>query len=172
MSARHARSVLPALAACVVVSGCADGGSERSDRDERGDTSVENAFIVPAFDTACVLQINAPAQLSFTATNNSSTTTEQLQTISTPAASAVSITAPVAGLTLAPHTSIAAGQPVQNTSGSAAPDQPFAVSLRGLRETVQPGKSVPVTFEFTRAGSISIDVAVDACPTQIHPGTS
>lgn len=162
MDAKHARLVLPTVATlALTLIACGDDESSPVDPKE---TSVENASIIPAFDTSCALQIDAPAQLSFTATNNSSTTVETLLDISTPAASDVEITAPAQGLRMRPQTSISAGQPIQNTDEPTAPDQPFAVSLRGVKDPVQPGRSVPVEFQFERAGSLTVDVAVDACP--------
>lgn len=168
MDVRHARlTILAAVTAGCALAACDD--SESQPPAEHAETSVHNAYIVPAYDTSCVLQIDAPAQLSFTAANTSSTTTETLKKISTPAASAVTITAPIGALHMQPRSVIAAGQPIENTDQPAAPDAPFTATLRGLDTIVGPAQSIPVTFEFERAGTITVDVAVDACPTQTNP---
>ena len=36
----------------------------------------------------------------------------------------------------------------------------------GLDDSAEPGTSIPVTFTFERAGDITLQVAVDACPNQ------
>ncbi|PYE12732.1 uncharacterized protein DUF461 [Williamsia limnetica] len=166
MSTHFARPAVAAAvtALAIALSGCSENQSDNTA--EPADTSIDNAYIVPAFDQSCALQTNAPADLSFTATNNSSTITETLQRISTPAAADVTITAPDSVLAMEPQSSIAAGQPVENTNETAAPDEPFHVTLHGVKNTLQPGKSVPVAFQFERAGTLTINVAVDACPTQ------
>lgn len=56
---------------------------------------------------------------------------------------------------------------MENLDEITAPDQPFSVFLVGLDEGVAPGKSVPVTFTFDRAGDITLNVGVDACPSQV-----
>lgn len=140
--------------------------SNRGGGEQAGQTSVENVFIVPAYEVTCTLQVDAPAQLSFTAINGSATEAETLMSISTPAADSVDIDATAEALTIAPEASIAARQPVENVDEPTAPDQPFSVFLVGLDESVAPGKSVPVTFTFERAGDITLNVGVDPCPNQ------
>ncbi len=142
------------------------GSSSRGGGATSGETSVANVFIAPAYAIDCALQVDAPAQLSFTATNNSSTEEESLSEISSPAASRVEIAAPAQALTISPESSIAAGQPVENVQDADAPDQPFSVFMVDLDPGIEPGRSVPVTFTFERAGEITLPVAVDGCPTQ------
>ncbi len=158
-------------ASAVVLVGC--GGDEpninssnRGANDGNGETTIENAFIAPAYTLSCVLQVDAPAQLSFTATNSGSLETETLLSISTPAAESVTIEAPDGALEIKPKQSIAAGQPVENVGDPAGPDLPFFAVMRGLSEEIQPGKSVSVTFSFDRGGDLTFNVPVDACPTQ------
>jgi copper(I)-binding protein len=115
---------------------------------------------------SCALQVDAPAQLSFTATNEDSIGDETLSQISTPAASYVEIEAPAGALTIAPGATIAAGQPAVNLDEPPDVNEQIAVSLLGLSADVVPGKSVPVAFTFKRAGEIEFNVAVEACPAQ------
>lgn len=163
MRDHHARLTVSTLAACgVALTGCSAG--ETASNAAFADTSVENTYIAPAYDSSCVLQIDAPAHLSFTAINNSSTTIETLRRISTEAAHGVSITAATRTFRIEPRTSIAAGQPIRDFAAPSAPDNTLTVDLRGLKDAVYPGASVPVTFHFDHAGPITLDVAVKACP--------
>jgi hypothetical protein len=140
--------------------------SNRGGGESTGQTSVRNVFIEPSYASDCTVQVDAPAQLSFTAINDSSTEDETLSEISTPAASRVEIDAPPEALTLSPESSIAAGQPVANPDDADAPAQSFSVWMVDLDPGVEPGQSVPVTFTFERAGEITLPVSVDGCPTQ------
>lgn len=167
--ARYAASsvMVLALGASAACSNEADTASSgRGGGQESGETSVENVFIVPATALTCGMEVDEPAKLSFTAVNDSSTEQEMLSSISTPAAESVEIDAPLEALTIGPEDSIAAGQPVPNADDPAASDQPFSVALQGLGESVEPGTSFPVTFAFKRAGDITLNVPVDACPVQ------
>lgn len=140
--------------------------SNRGGGETDGQTSVENVFIVPAYAIDCSLQVDAPAELSFTAINDSSSEGETLSEITSPAAARVEIDAPADALEIAPESSIAAGQPVENLEDADAPDRPFRAFVVGLDDSAEPGKSIPVTFTFERAGDLTLQVAVDACPTQ------
>ena len=171
MGLTHTRGVTVTLAAtALALAGCTDdsdpGSSNRGSGNSVAETSVDNAYIVPSYALSCALQIDAPAYLSFTATNTSSTETEVLQDISTPSAASVSIAAPPTALQMGPMTSLAAGQPLNNLDQPAAPDTPIKVSLETLDPSVEPGKSFPVTFDFERAGTLTLNVPVEACPTQ------
>ncbi len=151
--------------------GCGDrvddlGSSNRGGDGVAAETSVENAFIIPAYTESCVLQVDAPAPLTFTVANNGDLEPERLLEISTPAAESVILEAPQGGFEIAPQTRVSVGQPVENVDAPDAPDQPYSAVLVGVTDDVQPGLNVPVTFTFERAGEINFDVAVDACPSQ------
>lgn len=145
-----------------------ESSSSRGGGKSSGETSVENVFIVPAYTENCAIQVDGPAELKFTATNNSSTETETLAGISTPIAETVEIDATEATRTIGPGETIAGGQPVENLDAPRAPDEPFPVMLIGLDESAAPGVSVPVSFTFQRAGEITLEVGIDACPTQAN----
>lgn len=164
-------SVAAALA--VAMTGCssddpATSSSNRGGDEASGETTVENVFIAPAYTLACVLQVDAPAQLTFTATNQSSSETEVLTSISSPAAETITIQTANDNLDIAPESRIAVGQPVENIDNPDAPDEPVFAVMEGLTDAIQPGLSVPVTFTFERAGDLTLDVAVDACATQTN----
>jgi len=168
-------SLLTCVAALsVALVGCGDNEDNDLDSSNRGgdgvagETSIENAFIIPAYLGSCVLQVDAPAPLTFTVTNNNELETERLLDISTPAAETVTLTGPDGGLEIAPQARVAVCQPVENINQPDAPDQPYLAVLEGLTDDVEPGKSVPVTFTFARAGELTFNVGVDACPTQVN----
>lgn len=180
MATRYAQHLLCASAgAMVLITGCGsdDDRAMSNNRDsgtDHGQTSVQNAYIVPAYRASCALQRDAPASLSFTAINDSPAESERLLDISTPAAASVSINVAPSALRMPPRTAIAAGQPRANPDPhpsehpgpSATFGQPFSVTLIRLADTVEPGRSFPVTFGFERAGELTVDVAVEACPAQ------
>ncbi len=102
------------------------------------------------------------ANLEFTAVNTAGTGTDRLLGITSSAASAVTIDATADQLVIEPATSIAAGQPVENLDGGDdGTDQPFTVTLELTDGELAPGTSIPVTFEFERAGSLSVDAPFD-----------
>jgi copper(I)-binding protein len=171
ITGKFTSSLIAAAGLALTLGGCGTddpdkGSSNRGGDGQSGDTSVENAYIVPAYALSCALQVDAPAQLSFTVTNNNSVADETLSQISTPVASSVEIEAPAGALTIAPGATLAAGQPAVNPDEPAAVNDQVSVSLLGLTEGVVPGESVPVAFTFERAGEIEFNVAVEACPAQ------
>jgi copper(I)-binding protein len=124
-----------------------------------------NAYIVPLFAPGnCAVQVGDLAELRFTATNNRDTETERLLSIRTDAARTVRIS-PTASLDIPPNSSIAAGQP----SGQGRPTS-FDVAIDGLRDSAKPGTSVDVTFQFEKAGPLTIRTPVEACPRQDEAG--
>ncbi|MFI8567935.1 hypothetical protein ACIGGF_15385 [Rhodococcus sp. NPDC078407] len=102
------------------------------------------------------------ATLEFTAVNEAETENDRLLDISSPAATSVTIDATPDQLVIEPATSIAAGQPVQNLdSGDDGTDERFTVTFELADGELAPGTSIPVTFEFERAGSVSVDAPFD-----------
>jgi copper(I)-binding protein len=158
-----------ASAAAALVAGCGSDplihSSNRGAGSHTGQTSVENAFIVPRFvPGSCAIQVGDAAALAFTVTNNRVTEAERLLAIESPAAEAIHIifhrdVGDPAG------TSIAAGQSIEHI-GDDADDRPFTVRVAGLRESARPGTSVDMTFRFEKHGDLTMRVAVEACPTQ------
>jgi len=160
------------LVLSMLVAGCGDNpefesSSNRGAGSRTGDTSVENAYLVPRFiPGSCAIQFGDAAALTFTATNNRGTETERLLAIKSPAADAIRIS-PDATLEIPPGTSIAALQPIEDVAGPAdGSDQPFTVSVEGLKESARPGTSVDVTFRFDKHSDLTMKVPIEACPTQ------
>lgn len=157
-------TTVPMLAACLPEPDI--NSSNRGSGTDTETTSVENAYIVPQFKgTSCAIQVGDSAQLKFTATNNRSAEPERLTGITTPAAEIVRI-APTSTLEIPPRSSIAAGQPVENLGDVTAPDKPFTVTLEGTGDRIQPGIPVDVTFRFEKFGELTLNVPIEACPTQ------
>lgn len=123
-------------------------------------TSIDNAYIVPTFvPGSCALQEGDAAQLRFTITNNRSVEEERLLSVNTDAAERITVPHDVT-LDIAPGGSLSAGEP--GSAGGGAD----AVQLLGLRPSVKPATSVPVTFGFKEFGNIRLQVPVEACPVQ------
>lgn len=140
--------------------------SNRGSGTDTEPTSVENAFIVPKFlPGSCAIQVGDSANLRFTVSNIRPAESERLLGITTDAADMVRIS-PTATLEIPPKSTIAAGQPVENLDDPAAPDEPFTVTLEGMKGNVTPGKSVDVTFRFEKSGELEFLVPIEACPTQ------
>lgn len=140
-------------AVALLTAGCA----ERSDFDpnnrgsdtETPQTSVDNAFIVPAYQPGrCAIQVGSAANLRFSATNSRPAESERLLAITTDAADAVRISAS-GEMDIAPKSS-----------------QQFIATVEGLRDSVRPAMSVDVTFQFAKSGEIELRVPVEACPAQ------
>ncbi|MGE2692331.1 hypothetical protein [Mycolicibacterium pulveris] len=166
---RHRGAAAGAVLALLAV-GC--GGDSEFDSSNRGansqteQTSVVNAYIVPRFvPGSCEIQVGDAAALTFTATNNRATEPERLLGIESDAAEAFRI-APNATLEIPPRTSIAAGQPTEDVGRGGGVDEPPSVRIEGLRESARPGTSVDVTFRFERQGDVTMNVPIEACPTQ------
>lgn len=151
----------------VLTAGCgSDVDVESSNRGSGSDsqaTTVTNAYIVPTFvPGSCALQIGDVATMRFTITNNRTVKTERLLAVSTNAAERVSL--PAAATHPIPSAgTLAVGRASNDTSAAATV---AAVTLDGLRRNVHPAMSVPVTFTFNEAGQITVQVPVEACPTQ------
>jgi hypothetical protein len=160
---------LAALLATMAATACGNNvdpeSSNRGSDTDTALTTVTNAYIVPAFAPgSCAIQIGGTAQLHFTATNNRPAETERLLDITTDAANMVRISP--APIRIGPKSSIAAGQPIEHPDDRAAPDTPFTVTVQGLKNTVKPGISVNVAFNFEKSGTLALRVPIEACPTQ------
>ncbi|KAA0016339.1 copper chaperone PCu(A)C [Antrihabitans cavernicola] len=165
---------LAALAA-LAISGCSAGRISQTAQQvaavngrsaDIGDISLRNIYLTPSTATGpCVAQHGGPIRVAFTAVNNSSTTPDRLIGIASDAANSVAVDAPAAALVIAPKTTLAAGQPIEQVTGASAPDTPIDVVLNHPNKYARPGLTVPLTFTFEKAGATTVDVALDACPT-------
>ena len=116
--------------------------------------------------------------LAFTVVNDSAETTDKLVSITTDYAARVIAGEEVGGLTIKPQTSLQAGQlPAgegaateaetqikNNEENDDAPAALTLVVLQDIKAGVRPGLTVPITFKFEKAGSVTVDVPVDAGP--------
>lgn len=166
MGSRTALAGVTALVMCAV--GC--GGEPALDSSNRGsgsgtqNTTVENAFIVPAYlPGRCAIQLNAGAEMRFTVTNNRPAEAEQLLGLSTNVAAQARI---MTSLNIPPQSTVSFGE---------AGAQPFsggksrpAVRLDRLDPDLRPGMSADVTLNFERAGEVTLPVPVEACPVQVQ----
>jgi copper(I)-binding protein len=159
-----------ALSLCVValcVVGCQNDAeldsSSRGENSKTTMTSVANAYIVPTFvPGACAIQYGDAAKIRFTATNNRDLEPERLLSITTDAADTVQVL-PNSGSLIPPGSSITTGYP---TGPGGTEASPLEATIDGLEDSVRPGVSVDVTFEFEKAGPIVVRTPVEACPAQ------
>jgi copper(I)-binding protein len=136
------------------------GSSARGASGEDQATSIDNAYIVPSFvPGSCALQEGRTAQLRFTITNGRPLKEERLLTVNTDAADRITVPRDVT-VDIAAGESLSAGEP-DGASGA-----PPAVQLVGLRPSVRPATSVPVTFGFKESGNTTVQVPIEACPVQ------
>lgn len=157
----------------ILAAGCAGTEGENSSHARgseggAGEVTVQNAYLVPALlPGTCVIQYDAPAELSFTATNNAGQP-DRLVGIESPAAASVRVQADPDELVLPADGALAAGQPVEQPARQGGED-PITVEVVELRDWVQPGRNLDMRFTFENAGTVELAVPVDACPTQQTP---
>ncbi len=157
------------MAAVLALSGCAAGQiSQTADQVAAidgangtiGYMSVLNVVLAPTSNAAYPKGADAPLQLWL---SNTGIQPDQLSGISTTAAASVQIN----GIKAIP------GQTLKDLTGPKG-----AITLKGLTQTIPYGHSIPVTFTFATAGSLTVNVPIAipsdpdarAAPDQ-HPGT-
>ena len=166
VAARHAAAY--AMFAALTV-GCGnDPDRESSNRGSGSDTqntTVENAYIVPAFvPGSCALQIGGTAKLRFTVTNNRAVGVERLVSVSTDAAKSATVPG-AANVDIPAGGVLTVGQPQTDLPASGSVTAP-AVTLTELDSDARPATSTPVTFTFDDFGPLELRVPIEACPTQ------
>ena len=158
--------MLGAAALTLGIVGCgADTAPDSSNRGSGSDTegtSVENAFIVPAYVPGeCALQRSAGGEMRFTVTNNRGAEAERLLGVSTDAAEQARV---IDGGTIQPKPTGSFGE--SNDDQIGADERHPAVRLERLDPGLRPATSTDVTFHFERAGDVAMPVPVEACPVQ------
>ena len=162
-------AILSLVATCAVACGndATPSSSNRGVSSTTEPTSVENAYLVPAFVSGrCAIQVGSTAELRFTISNARSAGTERLLSITTDAAQNVDV--PQGAMReIPPRQSLAVGQPIADPAGLSTRSP--AVTLTGVRDTVIPAHSVEMSFNFDDYGALTMRVPVEACPTQTSP---
>jgi len=160
---RSAGSVSAVTVALMMFMGGCSNDAPTADSSNRGsgtdteDTSVENAFIVPAYvPGSCAMQVDAGGVMRFTVTNNRPADTERLLGLTVSAAEA---SIPVRA-DIPPKSTVGFGEP--NVGDARNP----AVRLEQLDPDLRPAMSADVTFHFERSGDLTMPVPVEACPVQ------
>lgn len=142
-----------------------DPDLEASNRGSGSDTTattVENAYIVPAFVPGqCAIQLPLGAELRFTVTNGRPDETERLFGLSTDAAQQAQ---PFGSVDIPPESTVGFGEPSAEAvdAGGRVP----GIRLERLDPGLRPAMSTEITFHFERAGDIPMRVPVEACPVQ------
>ncbi len=130
---------------------------------EVGDISLRNVHVVYPESEEYAIEPGGTVELGFVAINNSPSTVETLNGISTTAASSVTVDEGSGGTEIEPLTGLGAGAPEDNAiDDPQIPLQFITVELSGIGEDVRPGLTIPVTFSFEEAGDVELLVPVDA----------
>ncbi|MGW0158529.1 hypothetical protein ACWDUN_04325 [Mycobacterium sp. NPDC003323] len=163
---RGAGPAVTGAALMMLVTGCGEdqgsGSSNRGSGSLTEETTVENAYIVPAYVAGrCAIQLDAGAEMRFTITNNRSTASERLLGLSTGSAEIVEIPTPVE---IPAASTVSFGEP--NAAAGAGDASRPAVRLQRLDPQLRPAMSTEVTFDFERSGELTMRVPVEACPVQ------
>jgi len=135
--------------------------------------ALRNVHVVYPNSAEYSLEPGGNAVLAFTAINNNEDTPDKLTKISTDYAQSVTLGDKTGGLEIAPQTALVADLPGEDAAESAeaagqsagdadAPTDVVLVTLNNLKEGVRPGLTFPVTFEFEKAGNVTVSVPVDA----------
>ena len=159
------------LACCGALLALVTGGCgkeydfESSNRGSGSDTTattVENAYIVPAFVPGrCAIQLPLGAELRFTVTNGRPAENERLLGLSTNAARQAQ---PLRSVDIPPESTVGFGQP--SAAAVDAGGRVPGIRLEELDPGLRPAVSTEITFHFERAGDIPVRVPVEACPVQ------
>lgn len=90
----------------------------------------------------------------------------------TSSAASTSAAAPASGVAAQPSTTSAAPSSVapQAASTGAAQSEPILVEIDGLTKDLTPGLTYPVTFNFKEAGTVLVNVPIDAAATTHKAG--
>jgi len=163
---RTCSALAGAAALAVGVAGCGEDpvldSSNRGSGSHTETTTVENAYIVPAYVPGrCVIQFNAGGEMRFTVTNNRPAEAERLLGLSTSAADQARI---IDSVDIPPKSTVSFGQP--NAELREADDRGPAVRLDQMDPELRPATTADVTFRFERAGDLTMPVPVEACPVQ------
>lgn len=163
---RSGPALAGAAALAVGVAGCGEDpvldSSNRGSGSHTETTTVENAYIVPAYVPGrCVIQLNAGGEMRFTVTNNRPAEAERLLGLSTSAADQARI---IDSVDIPPKATVSFGEP--NAQPVGAERRNPAVRLDQMDPGLRPATSADVTFHFQRAGDLTLPVPVEACPVQ------
>lgn len=144
-----------AVAAALTLSGCAAGQiSQTADQvaaidganGDAGSIGVRNALLATP-DNPSGLDKGADARL-LVYVSNDGTAGDTLASVSSPAASTVEISG-------------TAAVPAQALSDFAGQDSKVTITLKNLTQKIGFGESVPVTFTFATAGTITVNVPIE-----------
>lgn len=175
---RRTRRVVTAMAlaagAAVALSACGSGQISQTatqvaaitgNNASQGDILLQNVHVSYPENGEFALEPGGRAELYFTAINTSLVESDRLVGIETEDAAEVVVdgSSTSVDVELPPQASAGAGMPSTTLVGTTEPIE-LDVVLEDLSENIQPGLTVPMTFEFENAGEILVDVSVDAGP--------
>jgi len=126
---------------------------------DAGPIAVRNAQLLYPEGGDHFYQAGSDAALVATIANTGATE-DELTSVTTPAAASVAIDGQK-GLP-AQRTLLAIGEESTTTGAGGLEQGEVRITLEDLAEDVKPGRTVPVTFLFRRAGEITVDVPIAA----------
>lgn len=147
-----------------------------------GSLALRNIHLVYPDTEEYSIEPGGTAILSFTVVNESNENDDRLVSIATDYAGSVSISEQAGSREIPAQGSLAAvadpdsdadtdavreaqaQEDTGTTEGSTVPVDVLLVELEDLNEGVRPGLTFPVTFTFEKAGSVVVEVPVDAGP--------
>lgn len=138
-----------------------------------GSMAVRDVHIIyPADEADAVFGNGGPFEIAFLIANESDVDTDRLVSISAPEG-----TVTIEGDTeIAPNQALKAGAPAALyapghttvVNGVEIPDKRITVTLDGTGETVAPGLTTELVFEFEKAGEVTLHSPVDVGTLQIR----
>ncbi|CCQ14821.1 putative uncharacterized protein [Rhodococcus sp. AW25M09] len=129
-----------------------------------GDIQLRNVHVVYPNSQEYSIEPGGTVELGFTAINSSPADADELTDISSPEAQVTIVDEAESGSTeIAPLTALGAGSPADTQlDDPLLPIQLIKVEMADISENVRPGLTLPVTFEFAKAGEVVVNVPVDA----------
>ena len=187
---RVATAIALAAGAALTLSACGAGqvsqtasqaSAVNGNTAQLGELALRNVHVVYPDSEEYSIEPGGTAILSFTVINESNDTDDRLVDISTDYASEVVIDEQVGSLVIPAQTLLTAEPGVNvedveaalealeqaetgTSEDAAVPVYVLVVELENLNEGVRPGLTFPVTFTFENAGTVTVEVPVDAGP--------
>ncbi|QNG17391.1 copper chaperone PCu(A)C [Rhodococcus triatomae] len=187
---RVATAIALAAGAALTLSACGAGqvsqtasqaSAVNGNTAQLGELALRNVHVVYPDSEEYSIEPGGTAILSFTVINESNDTDDRLVDISTDYASEVVIDEQVGSLVIPAQTLLTAEPGVNvedveaalealeqaetgTSEDAAVPVDVLVVELENLNEGVRPGLTFPVTFTFENAGTVTVEVPVDAGP--------
>ena len=184
---RVATIVAVAAGAALTLAGCGAGQISQTANQapavngnsaDTGAVSLRDVRVLYPHEDEYTNKKGGKAAVAFSAINNSESDVDKIARIST---SVGSVTITPSGTELKPQRTLVAAGPDAKTDESTKPAEnaesdpataPILVEITDLNEDLGPGLTIPVTFDFEKAGSVEMRVPIDAGPETPREGSA